>query len=43
MNLHLKEVQLKDKDILNNLLQLYLHNISACFPMDFDSKTGLYI
>lgn len=42
MNITLKEIKKEDKDILNNLMQLYLHNISLSFPMDFDSKTGLY-
>ena len=39
----LERVELKDKKILDNLIQLYLHNLSANFKIDFDSKTGLYI
>lgn len=39
----LERVQKKDKKILDNLIQLYLHNLSINFKIDFDSKTGLYI
>ena len=39
----LERVKLKDKKILNNLIQLYLHNLSQNFKIDFDSKKGLYI
>jgi len=42
MDITLKEIELEKKDILNNLMQLYLHNISLNFPMDFDSNTGMY-
>lgn len=42
MDITLKEIELEKKDILNNLLQLYLHNVSLSFPMDFDSNTGTY-
>lgn len=42
MDIILKEIELEKKDILNNLMQLYLHNISLNFPMDFDSNTGMY-
>lgn len=42
MEITLKEIELEKKDILNNLMQLYLHNISLNFPMDFDSNTGMY-
>ena len=42
MEIILKEIELEKKDILNNLMQLYLHNISLNFPMDFDSNTGMY-
>lgn len=42
MDITLKEIELEKKDILNNLMQLYLHNISLNFPMDFDSTTGMY-
>jgi len=42
MDIALKEIELEKKDILNNLLQLYLHNISLNFPIDFNSTTGMY-
>ena len=42
MDITLKEIELEKKDILNNLMQLYLHNISLSFPMNFDSNTGMY-
>jgi len=42
MGITLKEIELEKKDILNNLMQLYLHNISLNFPIDFDSNTGMY-
>ena len=42
MDIKLKEIELEKRDILNNLMQLYLHNISLNFPMDFDSNTGMY-
>lgn len=42
MDITLKEIELEKKDILNNLMQLYLHNISLNFPIDFDSNTGMY-
>ena len=42
MEITLKEIKIEQKDILEKLLQLYLHNISSDFPMDFNSNTGLY-
>lgn len=41
----MKLVQVKQKDIkiLERLLQLYLHDVSNCFPIDFDENTGLYL
>ena len=42
MDITLKEIELQEKDILDKLMQLYLHNISLYFPMDFNSNTGLY-
>lgn len=42
MEITLKEIELEKKAILDNLMQLYLHNISLNFPMDFDSNTGMY-
>lgn len=38
----LEKVTIKQKRILERLLQLYLHNISLYFPMDLNNKTGLY-
>ena len=43
MEITLKEIKLKDKLILQNLMQLYLHNLSAYFPIEFDSQSGLYV
>lgn len=40
--IELKEVTLKGKEILERLMQLYLHNISLDFPMEFNSKNGMY-
>lgn len=42
MDVTVKEIKLEKKDILDKLMQLYLHNISLNFPMDFDSNTGTY-
>lgn len=42
MNITLKKIEIGKKEILNNLIQLYLHNLSLSFPIDFDSKRGLY-
>lgn len=42
MDIKLKEISLNKKNILDNLIQLYLHDISLDFPIDFDSSTGLY-
>lgn len=36
-------VDRKKYDILKRLLQLYLHDISIFFPIDFNSKEGLYL
>ena len=33
----------EERNILDNLLQLYLHDLSLWFPIDFDSKEGKYI
>lgn len=38
----LKKVNKNDIKLLDNLLQLYLHDISEYFPIDFDSKTCKY-
>ena len=42
MDITLKKIELEKKHILDNLMQLYLHNISLSFPIDFDSNTGIY-
>ena len=39
----LKRINNDDILLLDNLLQLYLHDISLFFPIDFDSKTCKYI
>jgi len=38
-----KVLKKEDNKILNNLLQLYLHDISNYFPIDFDSKKCIYL
>jgi len=38
----LKEIDLKEKEILDKLMQLYLHDISLYFPIEYDEKTILY-
>ncbi len=35
-------VKKAQRKVLENLLQLYLHDISLYFPMDFDSNNGIY-
>lgn len=35
-------VKKEERKVLDNLLQLYLHDLSLYFKIDFDSKTGLY-
>lgn len=42
MKIKLVNVEKKEKNILNNLLQLYLHEISFYFPIQFDSLKGEY-
>ena len=42
MDIILEEIELEKNCIFDNLMQLYLHNISLSFPMDFDSNTGMY-
>lgn len=34
MDITLKKIELEKKHILDNLMQLYLHNISLSFPID---------
>ncbi len=42
MNITLQEVKKEDKEKLNKLIQLYLHNISLNFPIEFNSNTCTY-
>lgn len=42
MNITLTKVNKNEKNLLNNLMQLYLHDLSLYFPIDFDSKTCQY-
>ncbi len=37
------EVKKDNVKLLDNLLQLYLHDVSAYFPIDFDSSTCRYL
>ena len=43
MNAKLVSIDRKELYILENLLQLYLYDISYYFPIDFDSLNGKYI
>src|SRR5574344_235169 len=38
----LRKIGLKDKNLLENMMQLYLHDISIYFHIDFDSTTCKY-
>lgn len=40
-NIKLKKIEAKDKSILQNLFQLYMHDITASLPMDVNEH-GLY-
>lgn len=42
MNIKVERANFSDKEKLENLMQLYLHDISLYFKMDFDSKTCSY-
>lgn len=42
MNVTLTKVNKNEKKLLNNLMQLYLHDLSLYFSIDFDSKTCQY-
>lgn len=42
MDITLNEIKIDKKDILDKLIQLYLHNISLYFPIDFNTKTEKY-
>jgi len=43
INIKLAIASTKDKYILENMFQLYLHEISLYFPMNFNSLNGKYI
>ena len=38
MNIELIKVNKNEKEKLEKLLQLYLHDLSIYFPLDFDSE-----
>ncbi len=38
----IKKVKSNEREKLENLMQLYLHDLSFYFPIDFDSKTCKY-
>ena len=38
----IKIVNSNERSLIENLLQMYLHNISEYFPIDFNSKTCTY-
>ena len=40
-NIKLKKIEAKDKSILQNLFQLYMHDITASLPMDVNEH-GLF-
>ncbi len=42
MNINIEKITLDKKEILERLLQLYLHDISLYFPITFNSKTSKY-
>lgn len=42
MEIKLRKVPKKEKKKLENLIQLYLHDLSLYFPIDFDTKTCKY-
>lgn len=42
MNLKIKKIEQKEKSKLEKLLQLYLHDLSFYFPIDFDSTKCEY-
>lgn len=39
----LKQIEKKNKKLLENLMQLYLHDISLYFPVDINSNTCKYV
>lgn len=41
--MYLKRIDKSEEEKLNKLLQLYLHDLSYDFKIEFDSKTGLYL
>lgn len=42
MNLEIKKVGLKEREKLEKLLQLYLHDLSLYFPIPFNSDECKY-
>jgi predicted acetyltransferase len=38
----LRKIELKDKNLLENMMQLYLHDLSLYFPIEFDSTKCKY-
>lgn len=42
MDIKINKVAKKNRKILENLMQLYLHDLSLYFPIDFNSNKGLY-
>lgn len=42
MNLDIKRIELEERDNLERLLQLYLHDLSLYFPIPFNSNKCLY-
>ena len=38
----IKIVNSNERSLIENLLQMYLHNISEYFPIDFNSETCTY-
>ncbi len=43
MNIDVRLIKKEEIPILEKLLQLYLHDISLYFPIEFDSKNGVYL
>lgn len=42
MNIEIERIDIKDKNRLDSIIQMYMHDISLWFPMDFDSKKCKY-
>lgn len=43
MNINVRLIKKTELLVLEKLLQLYLHDVSLYFPIDFDGKNGLYL